>query len=85
MHKKLKKLNQKVKNMHFSLRLVIGLSLILGGILWILPILGLWMIPLGLLVLAPDFRWARKGYLSIVLMLRKLRTKTARWRNKSKP
>jgi hypothetical protein len=83
MHKKLKKLNQKVKNMHFSLRWVIGLSLILGGILWILPILGLWMIPLGLMVLAPDFRWARKGYLSIVLMLRKLRTKTARWRNKS--
>jgi len=44
-----------------------------GGVLGFLPILGFWMIPLGLLVLAPDFRWARRGYLSIMTWLRRHR------------
>lgn len=73
MHPKLKAFNKYVKNMHFSLRWVIGLALILGGVLWILPVLGIWMIPLGLLVLAPDFKWARRGHLSIIVWLRKFR------------
>jgi hypothetical protein len=36
-------------------RIPIGLLLVCGGILSILPILGLWMLPLGLLLLAVDF------------------------------
>ncbi len=44
-----------------------------GGVLGFLPVLGFWMIPLGLLVLAPDFRWARRGYLSIMTWLRRFR------------
>jgi hypothetical protein len=47
------------------LRLAIGTALLLGGLLWFLPILGLWMIPLGLLVLSVDVaivrRWRRRG------------------------
>jgi hypothetical protein len=47
------------------LRLGIGTLLVLGGLLWFLPILGLWMIPLGLLVLSVDIaiirRWRRRG------------------------
>ncbi|MEE9446627.1 MAG: hypothetical protein V3V09_01615 [Arenicellales bacterium] len=74
MHHKLQKLNKRVKEMHFSLRWLIGLSLIIGGLLWFLPILGIWMIPLGLLVLSPDFRWARRGYLSILLWLKRLKS-----------
>jgi hypothetical protein len=35
-------------------RLPAGLLLCLGGLLWILPVLGLWMLPLGLLLLAED-------------------------------
>lgn len=73
--KKLQKLSQRVNSMHFSLRWLLGLSLIIGGILWILPVLGLWMLPLGLLILAPDFPWARRGYLNIVVALRKIRDK----------
>ncbi len=68
-----KKVSKKASTMHFSLRWVLGLSLMFGGVLWFLPILGVWMIPLGLLVLAPDFKWARRGYLSIMLWLRKFR------------
>jgi hypothetical protein len=73
MHRKLRKLNQKMHTLHFSMRWVIGLTLIIGGVLGFLPILGFWMIPLGLLVLAPDFRWARRGYLSIMTWLRRFR------------
>lgn len=36
------------------LRIPAGLLLILGGLLSFLPILGIWMLPLGLLLLAED-------------------------------
>ena len=37
-------------------RIPIGVVLILGGIVGFLPILGFWMIPLGLIVMAKDIR-----------------------------
>ncbi len=47
-----------------GLRLVVGLGLILGGVLGFLPILGFWMIPLGMAVAAADVgpirRWWKK-------------------------
>ena len=46
------------------IRAVVALLLLAGGILGFLPILGFWMIPLGLGVLATDIpplrRWLRK-------------------------
>ena len=36
------------------IRVPIACLLILGGCLWFLPVLGLWMLPLGLLLLAVD-------------------------------
>jgi hypothetical protein len=36
------------------LRIPIGVLLTLGGILWFLPIVGLWMLPIGLALLADD-------------------------------
>lgn len=41
-------------------RMVIGLLLILGGLLGFLPVLGFWMVPLGLLVLSVDLPIARR-------------------------
>jgi len=38
-----------------SLRVSLGVALVIGGIFGFLPILGFWMIPLGLLVLSIDF------------------------------
>jgi hypothetical protein len=35
-------------------RIVLGIALVLGGIVGFLPILGFWMIPLGLFVLSID-------------------------------
>ncbi len=44
-------------------RILIGILLVIGGLLGFLPVLGFWMIPLGLLVLSIDLplvrRWRR--------------------------
>ena len=46
------------------IRLGLGVLLVIGGVLGFLPILGFWMIPLGIVVLSVDFhfirRWRRK-------------------------
>ena len=46
------------------IRITLGMLFIIGGIFGWLPILGFWMIPLGLLFLSVDFaiarRWRRK-------------------------
>jgi len=41
-------------------RIAIGVLLILGGILGFLPVLGFWMVPLGLLVLSYEFAVVRR-------------------------
>ena len=41
-------------------RIAIGVILTIGGILGFLPILGFWMIPLGLLVLSYEFALVRR-------------------------
>src|ERR1700754_4370222 len=38
-------------------RIPLAILLILGGIFSILPLLGLWMLPLGLLLFAQDVPW----------------------------
>ncbi len=42
------------------LRIAIGVALVIGGLLGFLPILGFWMLPLGLIVLAHDLPWVRR-------------------------
>lgn len=41
-------------------RRVLGIALVIGGILGFLPVLGFWMIPLGLFVLSIDLPMLRK-------------------------
>lgn len=41
-------------------RFIVGWALVIGGILGFLPVLGFWMIPLGLLVLSTDYAFARR-------------------------
>lgn len=73
MQLKLSRIANRIKSMSSTVRIGLGILLLLGGFLWFLPILGLWMVPLGLLVLSVDFPWARRGYLSIIVWLRKKR------------
>ena len=77
LNRRLKPIFEKVKTMPALSRKILGILLLLGGLLWFLPILGLWMVPLGLLILSVDFRWARRGYLTIISWVRK-------WRDRNK-
>jgi hypothetical protein len=43
------------------LRMVIGVLLVLAGLVGFLPVVGFWMIPLGLIVLSIDLPWARRA------------------------
>ena len=55
-------------------RLPLGILCILGSLLFILPIFGLWMLPVGLLILAED-----------VPMLRRMRTRVLDWIERRRP
>jgi len=43
-----------------ALRIFIAALLIIMGLFGFLPVIGFWMIPLGLMLLAIDFRWAKR-------------------------
>jgi hypothetical protein len=62
---------------HVVVRVCLGILLLLGGFLWFLPLLGAWMLPLGLLVLSVDFaiarRLRRKGEVTVVPLYRRLK------------
>tara|TARA_R100000005_G_scaffold90521_3_gene61971 strand:+ start:11637 stop:12005 length:369 start_codon:yes stop_codon:yes gene_type:complete len=63
-------------------RFILGWSLVIGGIFGFLPVLGFWMIPLGLLVLSADYpfarRWRRKLQVWIGKWQRRKREKHGR-------
>ncbi len=59
-------------------RMIIGVLLIAGGILGFLPILGFWMIPLGLMILSIDIRSVRRWR-------RRMTVKMGNWLIKSYP
>jgi hypothetical protein len=57
----------------------IGILLVIFGILGFLPILGFWMVPLGLAVLAIDYPPARRlGRRLMVFVGRKFKAKAKR-------
>ena len=45
---------------HPILRALLGVVFVIGGLLGFLPVLGFWMIPLGLLILSIDFPPVRR-------------------------
>ena len=48
------------------LRNTSGFALVVGGIFGpIMPVLGVWMLPLGLLLLSADFPWAHRWHVRI--------------------
>lgn len=48
------------RNIPRGLRIVVGGLLIIGGTFGFLPILGFWMIPLGIMIAAMDIRLYRR-------------------------
>ena len=54
-------------------RTIAGIALVIGGILGFLPILGFWMLPLGIIILSVDFHPVRR-------FRRKVEVRWGRWR-----
>lgn len=61
------------------IRLPLGILLILGGIFSFLPVLGIWMLPLGLLLLAVDFPFMRPRVSAAVIRSRR---RASLWRRR---
>jgi hypothetical protein len=61
----------------------IGVGLIAGGCLGFLPILGFWMLPLGLVVLSHDFATARRIRRRSGLKMARWSRSYKQWRSKS--
>ncbi|MBI1417757.1 MAG: hypothetical protein GC146_11090 [Limimaricola sp.] len=61
-------------------RVPLGLLLIFGGVFSFLPVLGIWMLPLGLMVLALDLPFLQGPVAALMLRTRRLAT---RWSRKS--
>ena len=52
-------------------RVPLGITLLIGGMLFFLPFFGLWMIPLGLMVLAIDLPLLRPAVSAGIIRLRR--------------
>jgi hypothetical protein len=50
----------RLRHAPFLARTLVGLLLVCGGLAWFLPILGFWMLPLGLILLADQFRITKR-------------------------
>jgi hypothetical protein len=48
------------------LRVPLGIALIGGGLVGFLPVLGFWMVPLGLILLAQDFPPVERGIYRLI-------------------
>jgi hypothetical protein len=65
----------------FAVRLVIAILLILGGIFSFLPVLGIWMLPLGLLLIAQDVPLLQKPLVAAFAWVeRRCEWLTLKWR-----
>lgn len=68
------------------IRLPLALLLIVGGVFSILPFLGIWMLPMGLLLLAIDLPALRSPVSALLIRARRrIGVWTARWRGKPRP
>jgi hypothetical protein len=59
-------------------RIGAGILLVIGGIFGALPVLGFWMLPLGLILLSADFPWAKRLLVNIKLLFRRVRNRNRR-------
>jgi purine-cytosine permease-like protein len=59
------------------LRVGLGILLVLGGIVGFLPVLGFWMIPLGLLILSYEFALVRRLRRRFVVWWQRRRNRSA--------
>jgi hypothetical protein len=63
---------------HPLLRLLLGAALVVGGFLGFLPVLGFWMVPLGLIILSIDLPMALR-------LKRRIDVALGRWLKRRSP
>lgn len=68
-------------NRYRYVRVPLGILLIIGGFLAILPVFGLWMLPVGLMLLAVDIPVMRPRVSAALIRLRR---RIGVWRHKKK-
>jgi len=69
----------------FGARLVVASLLIIGGIFSFLPILGLWMLPLGLLLIAQDIHFLQRPLVkSLALAEAGMKWLKVKWQNRNR-
>jgi hypothetical protein len=67
----------------FAVRLVVALLLIVGGFFSFLPVLGLWMLPLGLLFIAQDVPLLQKPLVKALMWVEaRWQLLKVKWRNR---
>jgi hypothetical protein len=62
-----------------KLRIPVAILFLLGGCLWFLPVLGIWMLPLGVMLIAQDIRFLRKPVGSAILWMVAKGRRLIRW------
>jgi len=67
------------------LRKTVGVLLVIGGMLGFLPVLGYWMLPLGLALLSVDWPWARRMYRQLRILWGRNYQRILRWRARLGP
>jgi hypothetical protein len=71
------------------MRVPLALLLIVGGVLGFLPVLGFWMVPLGLLLLAQDVPFLQRPILRLLTWLERKwiqwRGQFSQWWSRNKP
>jgi hypothetical protein len=58
-------------------RILLGCLLMIGGVFGFLPLLGFWMLPLGVMVLAIDVPWIRRRWRRFLVRWEKRRRRKA--------
>ena len=53
------------------LKLVAAALLIVGGLLWFLPLVGIWMLPLGLILVADQFPATKRLLVKLLLRIKR--------------
>ncbi|MXZ80158.1 MAG: hypothetical protein F4Z15_02040 [Gammaproteobacteria bacterium] len=76
---KIARIHERIRSIPAIFRIIIGLAFLVGGVLGALPILGFWMLPIGLIILSFDFPWANRAYVYLKTRINKFtQTRQAR-------
>lgn len=60
-----------IRRVPVGVRSIVGILIMIGGVFWFLPFVGIWCLPLGLAFVALDIPWTRQHILDWMERLEK--------------